>query len=52
MLKLFKCVFAAYMITVAYEKLGETEKAREYYDFAAKNGGDTCFASAAKEKLK
>ena len=41
-----------YSLAVAYEKLGETEKAREYYDFAAKNGGDTYFAAAAKEKLK
>ena len=41
-----------YSLAVAYEKLGETEKAREYFDFAAKNGGDTYFAAAAKEKLK
>lgn len=41
-----------YSLAVAYEKLGETEKAREYFDFAEKNGGDTCFAAAAKEKLK
>lgn len=41
-----------YSLAEAYEKLGETEKAREYYDFAAKNGGDTYFAAAAKEKLK
>ena len=41
-----------YLLAVAYEKLGETEKAREYFDFAAKNGGDTYFAAAAKEKLK
>lgn len=41
-----------YSLAVAYEKLGETEKAREYYDFAAKNGGDTYFAAVAKEKLK
>lgn len=39
-------------LAVAYEKLGETEKACEYFDFAAKNGGDTYFAAAAKEKLK
>lgn len=41
-----------YSLAVAYEKLGETEKAREYFDFVAKNGGDTYFAAAAKEKLK
>lgn len=41
-----------YSLAVAYEKLGETEKAREYFDFAEKNGGDTYFAAAAKEKLK
>ena len=41
-----------YSLAEAYEKLGETEKAREYYDFAAKNGGDTYSAAAAKEKLK
>lgn len=41
-----------YSLAVAYEKLGETEKASEYFDFAAKNGGDTYFAAAAKEKLK
>lgn len=41
-----------YSLAVAYEKLGETEKAREYFDFAAKNGGVTYFAAAAKEKLK
>ena len=41
-----------YLLAVAYEKLGEKGKAREYFDFAAKNGGDTYFAAAAKEKLK
>lgn len=49
---LLRDVKIKYSLAVAYEKLGETEKAREYFDFAAKNGGDTYFAAAAKEKLK
>ncbi len=41
----------SYNLGLVYEHNGDTEKAKEYFGFAAEKGGDTAVAVKAKEKL-
>ncbi len=41
----------SYNLGLVYEHNGDTEKAKEYFEFAAEKGGDTAVVGKAKEKL-
>lgn len=39
-------------LAFCYANLGEPQKAKELYEFVVANGGDTCYAAKARERLK